>query len=66
MQYAKEIYDLSVKYWYEVADNRMKGCGHPGVSGPSSNDKNWNPTVGMLDGAIITLTEIRNKLQNGV
>ena len=66
MDYAQEIYNLSVKYWYSVADDRMKKCGHPGIPGPASDDKSWNITIANLEGAITSLSEIRNKLQNGI
>jgi len=33
----EEIYSLSVKLYYEVADDRMLKRGHPGVMGPSGD-----------------------------
>ena len=66
MQYAKEIYDLCVKYRYSVADNRMLSCGQPGIPGPSSDGEKWDEKKALLDGTIRSLEEIRSKLHNGI
>ena len=58
----KEIYELSVKLYYDVADDRMLKCGHPGVMGPSGNDENFSIEWGELVGAIETLKQVGSKI----
>lgn len=60
----KKIYDLSVNLYYEVADDRMLRCGHPGVMGPPGNDENFRIEWGELAGAIKTLEQVGDKIIN--
>jgi len=50
--------------WFMVADNNDKLCGHPGISGPSS-DPNipWSLEYGTLLGTIGTLQEVCEKIK---
>ena len=59
----QQIYDLSVKLYYEVADNHMLASGHPGVMGWSSNEKPHNMNYYAILGSIETLKQIAEKLK---
>ena len=56
-----EIYRMSTSLYYELADDDMFRRGHPGVMGPSA-EKKEDTRIGVIEGAIRTLTEILNKL----
>jgi len=58
----KEIYELSVKLYYDVADDRMLKCGHPGVMGPPSSDENFSIEWGELVSTIETLKQVGDKI----
>ena len=58
----EKIYDLSVKLYYDVADDRMLRRGHLGVMGASSNDESFNNEWGKLVGAIKTLEQVGDKI----
>lgn len=64
----REIYDMSVNLYYQVADDNMRRRGHPGVMGPAGviepdTNKPWDVNIGMIEGAIETLKQIANKLK---
>ena len=57
----KEIYNLSISIWYKVYSNSARG--HPGISGPSAVDEEWNEELGTLIGIKSALNEIINKIK---
>jgi hypothetical protein len=60
----EEIYDLSVKLYYEVADDHMKASGHPGVMGTEGDAFDiFAPEYGKLMGAIETLKQVAEKIK---
>jgi hypothetical protein len=60
----EEMYDTSVKLYYDVADNNMHRRGHPGIMGKASNEENYNSDYYVLMGAIETLKQVAEKIKN--
>ena len=58
----KNIYKNSLDLWYQIADDQMLGCGHPGHMGPA-HDEILSEEYSILRGAIETLNDIANKLE---
>jgi len=62
-----QIYNLASRCWFDVADNNMLACGHPGVTGCAGGDINTMYSgESKLISAIEVLTQVHNKLKNGV
>ena len=59
----KEIYDLSVKLYYQYGDDNMKARGHPGIMGWNSDENPINIDYYALLGSIETLKQIAEKLK---
>ena len=51
----EQVYDLAIRLWNRHCN--FPG-GHPGVSGPSSADDNWDMASGILAGAAKALEEV--------
>lgn len=58
----KQLYNLSVDLWYQMADDNMKSCGHCGVSGINGTSQYINDGYAELLGAIGNLTAIKEKM----
>lgn len=60
----QKVYDLSVKLYYEIADDTMCRRAHPGVMGRASNEENYNSDYYTLMGAIETLRQVAEKIKD--
>lgn len=60
----EKIHELATSLWYELATEKTKQGGHPGVLGPSSEDEEWTSFYGYLMGTIKTLNDISNFYPN--
>ena len=56
------LYHLIVELWYDVADDHMKKCGHPGVAGVDGDVAEFSASKGKIDGMIESLKQIRNMI----
>lgn len=57
-----QVYKLSVDLYYDVADDRMKRCGHPGHMG-SASDEPLSKELSVIEGAIATLKDVADRLR---